>query len=83
MRLDPDLYHSGVDGVLAVVARVEDVTRLMVVGHQPTWGSLVMHLTGVAAEIKTATLAVVSLPISDWTQVIGGSGDLVAVHHPR
>lgn len=81
--LEPDLYHTGVDGVLEVIAVSPDVDRVMVVGHQPTWGSLVYTLTGVPTEMKTATLAVVELPISNWSEVRNASGKLVEVRHPR
>jgi phosphohistidine phosphatase len=81
--LEPDLYHTGVDGALAVIAGSPDVDRVMVVGHQPTWGSLVHTLTGVPAELKTATLAVVGLPISKWSEIRNASGKLAELRHPR
>lgn len=82
LELTPDFYHSGVDGTLDVVSRVDAADRLMIVGHQPTWGLLVVHLTGVPAEIKTATLAVVALPLSAWDQIGDTPARLVGLHHP-
>jgi phosphohistidine phosphatase len=80
--LDRGLYGSGVDEVLDIVATAAAGDLVMIVGHQPTWGSLVFRLTGVPTEIKTATLAVVSLPIEDWGALEGTRGSLEGVHHP-
>jgi phosphohistidine phosphatase len=65
---DPRLYDSYVDGVLTVIAETpEHVARLMVVGHQPTWGALVARLTGATAAMRTASVAVIDLMSGrDW-----------------
>jgi phosphohistidine phosphatase len=65
---DHRLYDSYVDGVLAVISETpEHVARLMVVGHQPTWGALVERLTGAAAAMRTASVAVIDLMLGpDW-----------------
>ncbi len=80
--LEPDLYHSNTDTVVEIVSRSGEAARVMVVGHQPTWGSLVYRLTGMPAEIKTATLAVIDLGIEGWADLPGNRGELRAVHHP-
>lgn len=82
LTLDPDLYYSGVEYVIGRVAGVGDADRVMIVGHQPTWGSLVYRLTGVSAEIKTATLAIITFAFDDWAQLPEVTGELSAVHHP-
>ena len=53
LHLDPGLYRSAVDTVLGIVAKSPDVARLMVVGHQPTWGSLVARLTGEVVDAQS------------------------------
>ena len=86
---DHRLYDSYVDGVLAVIAETpEHVERLMVVGHQPTWGALVERLTGAAAAMRTASVAVIDLMLGrEWD--IGGDpagsvgGELSGLLQPR
>lgn len=82
LTLDERLYHSGPDSVLKIISASDPTDRVMVVGHQPTWGSLVYQMTGVPTEIKTATLAVIDLMITTWDQVIDSTGRLASVHHP-
>jgi phosphohistidine phosphatase len=81
LTLESGFYGTGPDTVLDVVSGLDEVGRLLVVGHQPTWGLLVRDLTGETVEMKTATVAVIELPIDDWSKVRLG-GRLVGVHHP-
>lgn len=81
IELDPRLYGSGVDTAIEVAADAPDVDRLMLVGHQPTWSSLVSVLSGQRVEMKTATVAVVEFDA--WPAVETPSGRLVAVYQPR
>lgn len=82
IRLEPGFYGASVPDVLSVIAGVGDASCLVVVGHQPTWGSLVTDLTGASVEMRTATAAVVSLEIESWTEIVRARGTLVAVHQP-
>lgn len=83
IRHDERLYSRGPDGVLEAIAEVPDVGRLLVVGHQPTWGMLARRLTGERVEVRTATVVVAGLPIHRWEEAGTAAGSLVAVHHPR
>lgn len=83
IHLDRRLYDAGPAGVLGVAAEVTDAGRLVLVGHQPTWSLLLRRLTGEYLDMKTASLAVIDLPIEGWSTVEGATGTLVAVHHPR
>lgn len=82
IRLEPGFYGAHVEGVLEIVSAIEAVSRLMVVGHQPTWGSLVARLAGEPVDVRTATVAVVALSIESWEAVATAHGSLVAVYHP-
>ncbi|MBY5162572.1 SixA phosphatase family protein [Salsipaludibacter albus] len=84
------LYDASVDRVLARLALVPDaVDRLLVVGHQPTWGALVWRLTGGSVAMRTATVAALDLHLGDtWDPAdVGGPGELtgeiLAVFQPR
>ncbi len=79
-----DLYGASPQGALDVVARVgSGVDRLMIVGHQPTWGSLVDALTGGSVGIKTATLVAIDLSGRSWADASRARGTITYVLQPR
>jgi phosphohistidine phosphatase len=79
-----DLYGTSAGGALAVAAQAPDqVERLMLVGHQPTWGYLVHSLTGGSVEIKTATVAAVDLMMTSWKHAPEATGSLAYLLQPR
>lgn len=77
LRLDPSLYDSGPGEVLSVGSSIApEVSRLMLVGHQPTWSMLVEVLTGERVDMKTASVAVVEVDLDSWADLPGGTGSL-------
>jgi phosphohistidine phosphatase len=80
--LEPRLYGSGTETVVTVASAAPPVERLMLVGHQPTWSSVVALLTEAPVEMKTATVAVVDFDSEDWADTAPGTGRLRAIHHP-
>ena len=83
IRLDRNLYELGPDGVIERLGQAPDVSRLMMVGHQPTWSILSERLSGQAVEMKTATVAVVDFDVTDWSEAAPGHGELAEVLQPR
>jgi phosphohistidine phosphatase len=84
LRLDPSLYDSGPGEVLSVGATIApEVSRLMLVGHQPTWSMLVTLLTGERVEMKTASVAVVVIDLDSWADLPDGKGSLNRVLTPK
>lgn len=81
LDLEPGFYQASVEDVVAIVSTASEVERLLIVGHQPTWGTLVAHLTGESVEMRTATVAVVGLPVDTWADILSVRGSLVGVHH--
>lgn len=78
------LYGTSVDGALAVAASGGgDVDRLMLVGHQPAWGSLVYALTGASIVVKTATLVAVDLAVASWEDSPRARGSIAYLLQPR
>jgi phosphohistidine phosphatase len=57
--------------------------RLLVVGHEPTWSSLVFELVGARVEMKTASIAGVGLMIEEWGALDEATGWLDYLIHPR
>jgi phosphohistidine phosphatase len=83
LSLDRALYEAGPHDVLAVAAGAPDVSRLMLVGHQPTWSMLVAELTGERVEMKTATVVVVEVDLDSWDGLPSARGALAAVLDPK
>ncbi len=78
------LYETSVENTLAVAAGApSSAERLMLVGHQPTWGALVGHLTGGSVQIKTATVVAIDCYAYDWPDVLMSFGELAFVLQPR
>jgi len=83
LRLDATLYESGPEDALGVGASAPEVSRLMMVGHQPTWSMLAAELTGERVEMKTATVAVIELEMDSWAGLRLGKGTLSRVLDPK
>lgn len=83
IALDRALYNSGPDGVIEVAAGAPDVSRLMLVGHQPTCSLVVGEMTGERVDMTTAAVAVIEFDIVAWSEVPGTRGLLVEVIYPR
>ena len=60
-----------------------EAESVMLVGHQPTWGNLVAHLTGGAVAMKTATVAKIEIYVRDWEDILHARGELVLLLQPR
>lgn len=81
--LDPGLYGSGADAAVQVATAAPDVDRLMLVGHQPTWSTLVSILTGSSVDMRTGTAAVIEFDIPEWSRAGKTRGLVVAEYQPR
>ena len=79
-----DLYETSAGGALTVASQApDDVERLMLVGHQPTWGALVYHLTGGDVQVKTATVIGIECYAYDWTDIVDTHCELLYVLQAR
>ena len=79
-----DLYETGVEGVLRVVAESPDSDdSVLIVGHQPTWSGVVQSLTGGDLRMATGTLVGINLHLESWRSIRPGSGELAFVIPPR
>lgn len=84
LRLDPSLYDSEPGEVLAVgTSTAPEVSRLMLMGHHPTWSMLVKVLTGERVEMRTASVAVVEVDLDSWAGLPGGTGSLNRMLTPK
>ena len=84
LELEPRLYGASPDEALLVAGlHGTNQERLMLVGHEPTWSTLVATLTGARVTVKTATVAAIDLPITEWSQAAQAPGTLAYLVHPR
>ena len=79
-----ELYGTSVDGALRVAAGAPTTAgSLMLVGHEPTWGGLVAHLSGGTVQVKTATVVGIDCYAYDWPDLLMTAGELAFVLQPR
>lgn len=84
IEISPALYGASVEGALEVAATAPSaIDCLMIVGHEPTWGSVVAHLTGGSVQVKTATVVGIDSYAYDWPDLLTTGGELVFVLQPR
>jgi phosphohistidine phosphatase len=82
--IEPALHEplsAGFDGsqALELLARWEDGTRVLVVGHEPDLSRVVKELTGARADLKKGGMAMVRIGTPDAVS----SGELVVLTRPR
>ena len=69
VEYDPQVYEATPQILLDIIARVDKKREvLLLVGHNPGLEDLLRLLTGRAELMSTASLAKISLDISDWSQ---------------
>jgi len=79
-----DLYGTSAGEALRLAASApDDAERLMLVGHQPTWGYLVHQVTGGAVAMKTATVAGIDMRCDRWEDAPMAMGSLTYLLQPR
>lgn len=79
-----DLYGTSANAALQIaMGAPDDVERLMLVGHQPTWGYLIHAVTGASVEMKTATVAGIEMHMESWQHAPQAMGSLVYLLQPR
>lgn len=83
VELEEGFYGSGAETVLELGSTAPEVARLMLVGHQPTWGMLLRRLTGATASMKTACVAEITLDIDTWSELGQARGVLSSLINPR
>src|SRR5690606_33131633 len=69
-RITPRLYLADLRMMLGVIAEVaDDVSRLMVLGHNPGCEDLVLHLTGDEVPLTTANVARLLAEHQPWSEL--------------
>ena len=79
------LYHASPTDLLVQIRAEDDAADvLLLVGHEPTWGSTVSRLAGGGAlKYPTAALARVDFDVRRWQDVAFGNGELIWLVPPK
>jgi phosphohistidine phosphatase len=86
---EPGIYEAPAARLMDIVAGTDaSVRRLLIVGHNPGLEGLVRTLAAelpeaLAAGLPTTALAVLDLPIEQWSDLRERSGDVTAFIVPR
>ncbi len=84
MELDEGLYATSLAEVLDVVRRQDDdLERLLLIGHEPTWSNLAEVLSGGRVRVPTAAAVGIDFDVTVWRAVGPGRGRVVYVFPPR
>lgn len=91
VKIIKSLYHGRMENYLDALW-TQSADRIMVIGHNPTCDELTRYLTSprspaaeklMAHHFGTATMAIMSFDIEDWSQIGQGSGSLTQLVRPR
>lgn len=83
-RFDDRIYDASTEQLLTMVQQVGDeVSRLMMVGHNPGFERLASRLIGQHVEMPTGALVEIVLPIDSWSETADGGGRLVRQINPK
>ena len=84
IKFDRRIYEAGTQSLLYVVGEIENnVSNVMIVGHNPGFESLVRVLSGEGGRMPTATLAVIDLDIENWNEISSNCGKLRELLRPK
>ena len=84
IEFDRRIYEAGTRTLTKVISEIKNgAASAMIVGHNYGMEDLIHDLTGEAAPMPTAALAVIDLKIDKWKDVGPGKGKLVEVLRPR
>ncbi len=85
VRVSPELYGASPEDVLGVIRDCDDdVSSLLLAGHEPTWSLLAGGLVGGATlKFPTAAMACIRFSVERWRDVDFGAGELVWFLSPK
>lgn len=84
LRLVPDLYGSGPDEIVEIVAEQgENASPLLVVAHNPGMEDLAARFLGRYEHFPTAALLMAQAPAPDWARFSPAAATVEAFVRPR
>lgn len=83
-RFEKRIYEAGISTLLYLLAEIDDkFSKVLIVGHNPSFENLVGILSGQFAAMPTATLAEISLDIKNWREISTNCGTLKKFIRPK
>jgi phosphohistidine phosphatase len=77
-------YHGGLADIASSCATLsEDISTLLVLGHNPGWEDAVANLSGQWTRMTTANAALLESDIDDWADILEANWVLVEVLRPK
>lgn len=84
IKYDDRIYDASLGQLIKVVSEIkDDIESAMLIGHNPGLESLVNYLSGRAAAMPTAAVAVIDLGSDQWIEPEKNSGELIEMLLPR
>lgn len=77
------IYHATPRELLAAITEAGAGERLLVIGHNPGLGELVERLTDDSRHMPTAAIAIIELPIEEWSEISNAKGRLIEFLTPK
>lgn len=84
LSFDDRIYEASPNALRIVVSETSnDLTSVMIVGHNPGIEGFIRHLTGKIESMPTAALAVIDLNIESWKEINHDTGSLITIIRPK
>ena len=84
VRYDQRIYEAGPRRLLEVISEIEeDLSVVLLVGHNPGMEELLQLLTGSLEQLATGTLAKIDLAAAEWSKVREGKASLDWIVKPK
>lgn len=83
-RFSSAFYHGGLSAIANECSLLtDDISTLLVLGHNPGWEGAVAGLSGQRIRMTTANAALLESDAEDWAQAMGANWEFVEVLRPR
>jgi len=83
-RFNSDFYHGGLADIANACARLtNDISTVLVLGHNPGWEGAVAELAGQWVRMTTANAALLESDIDGWAKTMEQNWGLVDVLRPK
>lgn len=85
IQLETDIYEADIDDLMHIIRSWDDTTtRVMMVGHNPSFTGMVGILTNTFVEnMPTAGIALIRFDLQSWKQVSKHTGTLEWFDYPK
>ncbi len=83
-RFSRAFYHGGLSAITSECSMLtEDISTLLVLGHNPGWEDAVSGLCGQWVRMTTANAVLLESDANDWAEAIEAKWELVEVLRPK